>query len=193
MNCAVLLSVLVLQSCVLLALSTRPPCYHCATPTPVTPPSPPPYHADFCAAAYRACDFAFEGYPNVPTFDASGKQDTPFTNRIVARNGQVLGVLNTNNIIPEFLFPGGIAKPITYFGSQPFTPTHFKPFSLGKAKGSGIGHQTYHGDQSRIVRHKCVRVFFSTYQVLKSLYKPSVIANINVNRYDNKCVVFRTL
>lgn len=146
-----------------------------------------------CSDAYRACDFAFAGHLQVPTFDANGKQDTPFTNTIVSRSGEVLGALNSNGITPEFLLDDGTATPITSLGSQRFTPTHFKPFSMGKGNGSGIGHQTYHGDQSLIVRRKCVRLYFTTYQVLESQTKPRVIANINVGRHDNKCVVFRTL
>lgn len=159
------------------------------------PKKPKRKGGDGCARAYRNCGFAFEGKRKVPTFSVTGKPDVAFTSLIVSRTkGEKLGVLNTNGIVPEFISKDGSSRPITSFASPPFTPTHFKPLTIaghGSMDGSGIGHQTYHGDQEMLARHRCIRVWFTTYQVFTGKNPPQV-NNINVDKSDKKCVVFKS-
>lgn len=151
-----------------------------------------PNPSNVCAAAGRLCDFAFQGRSGVPTFSIGGTPNKVFTDLIVSKSGPRIGVLNTNGIIPEFINPDGTITLINKVGSPRLTPTHFKPFSIPKSVGSGIGHQTFTGNQLQVSRRRCVRVFFSTYQTLTFGRNPRVINNINVERSDNKCVVFKT-
>lgn len=153
-----------------------------------------------CRRAYRQCEFRFKGYSSLPIFKIDGTADVAFTSRIISKHhgewlGYVnmtdkLGVLNTNNIEPEFILRRRTI-PISSRGHPAFTPTHFKPFPIPHTRGSGVGHQTFHGNQLRVARGKCIRVFFTHYQVLNS--DGTVKKNFNdVPRHKNKCVVFRT-
>lgn len=169
-----------------------------ATPAPATPPATPsqmpvvvpPVRG--CQAAFSACDFRFKGIVGLPTFDLPLKADSAFTPRIVSRvAGERLGVLNTNDIYGEFVLDGRVAN-ITSFGSPKFTPTHFKPFTIFNTSGSGIGHETFQGNQFDEAKPRCVRVFFTSYQTLDGS-SGHVKTNFNdVKRKMNKCVVFRT-
>ncbi|PXF48780.1 Cell surface glycoprotein 1 [Gracilariopsis chorda] len=156
---------------------------------PVTPPT-----LDACEQAYQDCDFAFFDTPVVPTFTLGGNPDKPFTPRIVSRiPGVVVGVLNTNGIIPEFIESDGSVDLITSTPAIPmFAPTQFKPLSIPDDIGSGVGYQTFQGNQLVEARNRCVRLFFTSFQLLEPTPPFSVIANINADRTDNKCVVFRT-
>lgn len=147
---------------------------------------------DGCFRAFRRCDFRFQGISGLPTFSISGPADRAFTPRVIStRRNQILGVLNTNDVISEFVFPDGGFSPITNFGSQRFTPTAFKPFSIPRTTGSGVGHETFQGNQLQVARGRCVRVFFTSYQLL--FRNGNVSGNINdVPRSMNSCVVFRT-
>ena len=78
--------------------------------------------------------------------------------------------------------------------SQAFTPTVFKPFAIELTGGSGIGHEVFQGDQEQVARRRCVRVFFSEYQILVGRSAPfEVVDNVGPVRRDRKCVVFRTV
>lgn len=150
---------------------------------------------DVCALAYEACDFMFQGQPTVPTYFVGGKADTAFTNKIVSRFGPRIGIVNMNDIVPEFINKDGTYSPITYFGNPRFTPTHFKPYAIkGMQYSSGVGHQTFTGNQLSIARRRlCIRVYFSHYQTLSGEgSKSRVVNNVNVEKRDNKCVVFKT-
>lgn len=165
-----------------------------ATPAPPSP-SPQIPVVGSCAGAYDACDFKFAGEDAVPTFSVTGKPDKPFTPVIVSRKkGEILGVLNSNNLVPEFILADGTVQEITDAGATPaFQPTHFKPLPIADESGSGIGHQTYHGGQKKVAKGKCVRVYFSSYQVLAGSPSPSVVDNIHVDsKSANKCVVFQS-
>lgn len=145
---------------------------------------------DACENAFDECQFAFAGESGLSTFDVSGEPDIPFTPKIVPKNVMMaLGVLNTNNIIPEFIDNAGSAMPVTEFGTQRFTPTVFKPFWKPQERGSGIGHETFQGNQEEIAMGRCVRVFFTSFQEIQQF---RVVNRNNVPRSENKCVVFRT-
>jgi len=147
---------------------------------------------DACLNAFRRCDFRFQGLNFLPTFNINGPADRSFTPRIVStRRDEILGVLNTNGITPEFIFNNFQVRPITLFGDQRFTPTAFKPFSIPGTSGSGVGHETFQSNQLEVARGMCVRVFFTSYQVL--FRNGNVRSNMNnVPRSRNSCVVFRT-
>lgn len=159
-------------------------------------PSPSPTFISIsssCAAAYTACDFKFSGYSSVPIFGIFGPPDIPFSTNIVSRVGPRIGIVNMNGIIPEFINPDGTIVPINMEGFPRLTPTHFKPFVInGSMFKSGIGHQTFDGNQLIVSRKRCIRVYFTSYQTLTSGPMPSVISNVMVSKSDNKCVVFKT-
>lgn len=155
-------------------------------------PDPRP-KVDFCLRAFLECRFRFAGFNGLPTFPLFGP-DRAFTTLVVSKDPhERLGVLNTNRIVPEFILPHGAAVPITAFGNPRFTPTHFKPFSIRGTRGSGVGHQTFQGNQFALARHRCVRIFFTQYQLLSNRFPFNVIANINAPfKTSRSCVVFRT-
>lgn len=155
-------------------------------------PGPKDPSKNTCQEAYKKCDFKFSGKSGIPTFSITGKPDKSFTPLIVSKTGPRIGVLNTNGIVPEFINGSGKVIPITSVGTPKLTPTHFKPFPVPKTVGSGIGHQTFTGNQLQVSRKRCVRVYFSTYQTLTPGSKPKLIENVNVKKSDNKCVVFKT-
>lgn len=146
-----------------------------------------PIIQDDCQVAFEKCEFTFLGENGLATFNIHGKPDKPFTPLIVSKDPSVtLGVLNSNNIIPQFIEDDGV-YPITDFGSQKFASTQFKPYYISEVKGSGIGHQTFHADQEELASNRCIRIYFTHIQLL---YPTS---NLNdVPESENKCVVFRT-
>ena len=147
---------------------------------------------DNCQRAFDDCHFTFiDAGRDVPGFRLR-PQDQAITSRVVSKNrDEFLGVLNTNGIIPEFVQPDGRGIEIINFGMPHFTPTHFKPFFIPRS-GSGVGHQTFIGNQLSVARGKCVRIFFTEYQLLRS-FDGDVIRNRNgVPRSENSCVVFLT-
>ena len=144
--------------------------------------------------AYEDCDFQFKGSMDVPEYKIDGTPDMAFTDMIVSRTAPRVGVLNTNGIDVEFISEEDKAIPITTFGNPRLTPTHFKPFTLPYLSyESGIGHQTFTGNQLAISKNRCVRIFFSHYQTITMGVNPHVIANVNAQKEDKKCVVFKTV
>lgn len=182
-------------ACRVVTVSPRPESTPDATVSPLPVTTTPPI-SSACQRAYDACDFRFVSYPStVPTFSLSSTPaDTAFTTRIVSRTNPAIGVLNANEVVPEFIFLRGNAFPISNFGSPPFTPTHFKPFSLRNHQfASGIGHQSFTGNQRMFAKNRCIRIYFSDYQTINvSGSTPQVIENVSAGRADNKCVVFQT-
>lgn len=154
---------------------------------PAPPPSPSPIPKDSCEVAFDECEFTFNGTSSLSTYSIDGPSDQSFTSVIVSKDPDVqLGVLNSNNVVPEFIEDSG-AFPITDFGSQRFAPSQFKPYYMWQDQGSGIGHQTFHGNQEELSRNKCIRIFFTDIQLLNPA------SNLNqVPKSANKCVVFRT-
>lgn len=146
-----------------------------------------------CQRAFETCDFKFKGIRGLPIFNIDVKADQAFTPRIISTApGETLGVLNQNGIVSEFIFDNGSFAPITFFGKQPFTPTHFKPFSIPYTTGSGVGHEVFQSNQLEVAKGRCVRIFFTQYQKLIPGTN-TVMDNVNnVPRKLNKCVVFRT-
>lgn len=143
-----------------------------------------------CEDAYDDCEFRFAGKLRLPTFNVTGEADMAFTTRIIPKDVSYgLGMLNSNNIIPEFIHDDGTSMEIIEFGSQRFSAHHFKPFWVAQDRGSGIGHETFHGDQEEQAKNRCVRLFFTHYQEIR---QNGVVNQNNVPRSQKKCVVFRT-
>ena len=146
-----------------------------------------------CQEAYDSCDFTFEGVNSVPTFDVSGKADEAFTPRIIrksALNASVIGVVNSQAGEFEPIF-ADTNLPISSEGTPNFAPTAFKTYSLENG-GSGIRHQTFHGNQLSVADDRCVVVFFQSWQVLDAA-DGAVIDNMNLLKRDNSsCVAFQT-
>lgn len=150
---------------------------------------------DPCDKAYESCDFRFKyDYRSVPLYDIWESSDNIFTDRIISKDrNENLGVVNSNGITPEFINDDGSVELITDAGKPNFRPTHFKPFYKKYLGGSGIGYQAFQGNQQKVAAGRCIRVFFSMYQVLNRSGSSIVKKNINADRYDNKCVVFQTV
>lgn len=155
------------------------------TPTPTSGPT-----SISCAMAYKKCAFKFTNTNSVPTFSVGGKPNSVFTTKIVSKKAPRIGLLNSNGIVAEFIASDGTVTLIDTIGSPLLSPTHFKPFPFYKSRMSGIGHQTFSGNQLKSVKGRCVRVYFTHYQIITTGPKPKVIENINVSKAMNKCVVF---
>lgn len=148
---------------------------------------------DVCQAAYDACDFKFSGMKKVPVYNLTGATDVTFSDAIEKRSGEDrIGVLNMNGVVPEFIRPDGTILPINRVGAPPFAPTTFKPFFIISSYRSALGHQAFQGTQVSLARDRCVRVYFTMYQTLSKGWPPIVANNVNVQKEDNKCVVFKT-
>lgn len=161
------------------------------TPTKAPMPTKTPMVSTSCGQAYKMCDFKFANTNSVLTYTLNAKADTVFTGRIVSKMMPRIGLLNMNDIVPEFIANDGTVTPITSIGNPTLTPTHFKPFQYKTSGGSGISHETFTGNQLQSSKGRCLRVYFSTYQTLSDGLNPSVVDNINVGKSDNKCVVFK--
>lgn len=147
-----------------------------------------------CQQAYDACGFYFNNSATVPTVSVDDTADNALTGGIVSRNmSEKVGIVNTNNIEVEFITNNTLKLITAVNASQTFSPTQFKPFTIVNTTFSGIGFETFQGDQMMKARNQCVRVFFSQYQTLKMMMPYYVKDNINAKRSDNKCVVFRTI
>lgn len=141
-----------------------------------------------CRQAYRECHFRFAKYPYLHKFDIMNKPNRAFTTRIITKKGGMdIGILNTN-ITAQFIFKNGPVD-ITNYGKPKFSPSHFKPFHVRGTKKSGIGHQTFTGNQAKVAMGKCIRVYFSHFQIRDH----DVVSDNknNVMMEKNKCVVFR--
>lgn len=150
-------------------------------------------NADFCDDAYDKCDFRFAGSTKVEYYKITSS-DMTFTPRIRSKTfGMVLGHMNANYKSTEIVFQKR-TFPISNFQNPPFAPTQFKPYRFKKSSGSAIGAQYMTKSQKMYVNFRCIRVFFSSYQVLRKDQK-TVKKNLHyVKNGDNtKCVVFRVL
>lgn len=160
-----------------------------AGPSPEVTPMP-----SECQNAYDECQFMFKGQADVPVYSVTGPPDRPFTDTIVSRTNPEVGVLNTNGIVAEFIMEDGSATEITQIAQPKFTSTHFKPLSRqSNPIMSGVGHQTFHGNQATVAQNKCVRLFFTSFQTISHGPNPRVLDNVNSEKGDNTCVVFKTV
>lgn len=142
-----------------------------------------------CAEAASKCNFRFAG-SRIAKISLDDRVDTPLTPPIISRLGYpYLGILNSN-IEPEVVFDG-LLFPIS---SAPLNPkiskSIFKPFSYQYT--SAMGFENMNDDQKRFLRGFCIRVYFSSYQVLDE--QGNVRKNFNnVPKYKKKCVVFKVV
>lgn len=163
--------------------------------------SPPTNQGGACGRVYDECLFKFEGETGLNKYDIPYPQvpDKPFTPIIAPKDPtKKLGVLQTNGIIPEFIWPGYPPLTIVYYSTflkiQQYTSTHFKPFWMSDEFGSAIGHETFQGRQEESAKGRCVRIYFTSFQVLEHVYGQNVVVeNRNdVPKSENMCVVFET-
>lgn len=157
------------------------------------------FDLDACIRASERCDFSLPSKLILPTVSLDKPFDRAVTGAVRFRRREdknshsgelcTLGVLNANNIPVEVVNRRGFL-PLTAISTTPrLSPAHFKPFSIPYGKESGIGYQTLSSDQKSALRGQCIRIFFTSYQVLNS--DGTVKENVNnVPRFRNKCVVF---
>lgn len=143
---------------------------------------------DLCTQSMKGCDLRVEGYMDEPgVFPITGIVDRSFTPKFVTgnNNGVIIGLTNYGSKAPDFIFTDKI-EPITDYG---FVPTAFKSYAVGN--GSGIGHQSLEPMQLSFAKSKCIRVWFSFFQ----LKFPPTFELVNFERSppgDTDCVVIRT-
>lgn len=149
-----------------------------------------------CESAYQECQFKFQGESGLSTYNLQPElTDRAFTPIIVPKDPtKRIGVLNMNGIAPEIIADNGGDEPISSYGSPSFSPNHFKPFWISHLFGSGIGHETFQGDQAEVAKGMCVRIFFTSFQILENTSGWNVVVKNfnNVSKYEDKCVVFKT-
>mmetsp|Transcript_17355 Transcript_17355/g.25728 ORF Transcript_17355/g.25728 Transcript_17355/m.25728 type:complete len:231 (-) Transcript_17355:103-795(-) len=144
------------------------------------------YYYDDCCEAYNACNFYFYGYWDyAPTYQicADSPDNGPgFTDQILARDGADIGVMNSQGPC-EYLNEYGEFIELTQLDYY-LSSTQFKPFSDSGVPR--IGHETFQGDSRMAVQGQCIRVPFSSWQVLDN---GNVVDNVNSSS-ENDCVVF---
>jgi len=72
--------------------------------------TPEANETESCESAADACDFYFEGYENsVPTYALENTADNVgFTNQVLARDGTLIGVMNSNGLPASFVLGGSL-------------------------------------------------------------------------------------
>jgi len=141
---------------------------------------------DNCCEAAKQCNFYFYGYEDyVPVYQicADSPDNGPgFTDQILARDGTCIGVMNSQGPC-EYLNEYGYYAELTELDYY-LSSTQFKPFTDSGVPR--IGHETFQGDSRMAVQGQCIKVPFSSWQVLDG---QNVVANIN-STSENDCVVF---
>jgi len=134
-----------------------------------------------CLAEALQCDFYFSGSKtSVPAYDLSNTEDNvAFSAKIKSRTVGKLGGLNSNGDGNSFIFSTG-EESITEYYSK-FAKYQFKP------SGAHLLHETFQGDSQEHAEGKCVKVYFTNWQVLND--EGNVVENVNDG---NACAVFRT-
>lgn len=145
-----------------------------------------------CRAAYHKCHFYFGGSTRLMTYTLTEKSDFVFSRRIASKKrGEYIGVVNTNGNAVDVL-RGGRFAPISRFGGKNPLPAHaLKPYNIRRSSGSGIGKQNLKKSQVMALNKKCIRMYFSNYQVLR--WGGQVKSVHSVPRSDEICIVFRTI
>ncbi|PXF45301.1 hypothetical protein BWQ96_04942 [Gracilariopsis chorda] len=140
-----------------------------------------------CDGFFNSCQFSFEGHSeSIPTYNIGGPSDIPFTPRIVSnRPGEILGVLNVNEIDAIFVNDPDFST----LEEEGFARTQFKPMPFPDGFSSGIAHEHFQPGKLDEARGRCVRIYFTSFQILSNDSQPVVINNSPVPYY---CVVFHT-
>lgn len=158
--------------------------------TAILPPDRPEQtpETDFCAAAYNSCLFKFLNQNTVPTYDLSGTAMEAFTGPIVMGDEILFNTLDTEGVVPEFLFEDE-AKEITSYGEPPFSSTHFKSVPIKDGRTFGIAHEEFMNDQLSFAENRCIRIFITSFEIPSHRYEPRIV---NFSERRENCVVFRT-
>jgi len=148
--------------------------------------APEPDVDESCQEAADTCDFYFQGFEySVPTYSLENTVDNVgFTNQIMARDGTLIGVMNSNGLPASFVLGGtlGIEAMDVYMSA--FTEYQFKPDGNVTAE---IMHETFQSANDAC--GMCVIVYFTEWQVLNA--EGDVIENVYTNS-SSACVVFQT-
>lgn len=149
-----------------------------------------------CRQWFDECELTFAGSNQIPMYNLSiFNTDTTFTSRIQPKNlsSPLLGIANTKE--PAEYLQNGKPMPVTSLGDPPAAPTIFKTFPIPFPKvipASGVGHETFQGNQLSALSGKCFRLYITSYQILDS-QSLQVVDNVNdAPKSMNKCVVFKT-
>lgn len=148
-----------------------------------------PKYADSCERAYANCQARFEGDGfKVPTFSIDVPNVIPFTPRIIAKDSKRrLDYIFSFGLFPEFVNANGYTV-VTKSAKPPFSPHHFNIYTLGEKSDPAIGHQGFEGNQYKVAKGRCVRVFLENFRLIHGVLQDTKITQ----RVRDSCVVFRT-
>jgi hypothetical protein len=134
-----------------------------------------------CLEEALQCDFYFSGSKtSVPAYALSNTADNvDFSRKIKSRTDGRIGGLISNGDGNSFIMSSGEETATEYYSK--FAKYQFAP------SGAYLMHQAFQGDSAQYADGKCVKVYFSDWQVLNS--DGSVKQTV---ADGDACVVFRT-
>lgn len=144
-----------------------------------------------CRAAYSKCKLYFDGLSKISTLPLEIDIHVSFTARIASkRKGQLIGHVYSKGFSADVVREKGFKKLSDFGGKIPVSDNSFNSYALQGVTGSGIQSQALQKSQILALRHKCIRMYFSSYLILfpNGSVKKTVS---NLGRSDNYCVVFR--
>lgn len=141
---------------------------------------------DLCTRLMKKCDMRIKGFQNSVATVWLGMPGVALTKKFVTgnNNGVIIGQVNLGDRPADFIYKNGVG-PVTNKG---FNKYSFKPFPSGN--GTAIGRQWFNKQQMATARGKCVRVWFSHFQ----LYFPPTFELVNFKRSppgSTDCIVFK--
>lgn len=145
-----------------------------------------------CRDAYKQCKFHFDGLSKITTFPLQEDIHVSFSARITSKKkGESVGHVYSKGFVAEVIKASGAVE-LSQFGGENRVPDNgFNSYALQGVTGSGIQNQALLKSHIMALRHKCIRMYFSSYQILypNGSVKDTVM---NLGLSDKYCVVFRT-
>lgn len=142
--------------------------------------------AEYCIGRAAECEFFFDGYPDeVPSYDICDAfpGDPYFTNAIHARNGDILGAMNSNESV-KVLVDWSFVD-ISTLGAA-LTRSQFKPvIDSGEPT---ITFETFQSSSMDLVIDSCIGIDFTSWQTIGP--DGNISGNENTPTATS-CVVFK--
>lgn len=144
-----------------------------------------------CTTTYDGCLFNFVGVHGLQSVDLGAASPTWISHALALKSGggqMTPRMINANNLVPEFVFPDG-AQPITNFGSPRLDRLAVRTVSK-RGDRTVIMHGQLSGNQATVLKGKCVRVFFSAYELIGQGGRSIGVRHM-YQKEKGQCVVFR--
>lgn len=143
-----------------------------------------------CDAAYAGCRFNFVGVKGLQDVNLGSAAPTWISHALAIKMRGTMKprILNANNLVPEFVYPDG-AQPITNFADPKLDPLAIRTVSK-RGDRSVLMHGQLAGNQEEVLKGKCVRVFFSAYELIGQGGRSIGVRHI-YRKEKGECVVFR--